>query len=230
MARRATVILALLVFLGPALASIGAGDRAADAGNYRLAISEYQASIAGKPDNAEAYYKMARATTYLAERAEGEEAETLYAEAVSAARAAIALDPNDAEGHFELSRALGRLTQFRGVLQSLNLARQVRKELDITLELDPTHALALHALALWHMEVPWIAGGRKGQVAPLFEQSIALEPEVISHHTDFGESLLKLGESGAARQQLELALSLTAITDQDHFYQEKAHELLDDNF
>jgi hypothetical protein len=72
------------------------------------------------------------------------------------------LAPEEPDAHFEVARALGRLAQYRGVLQSLNLAARVERALERTLELDPEHAGAWHARGLFHHDVPWIAGGRRG--------------------------------------------------------------------
>lgn len=202
------------------------GDRALDAGDYQEAINQYQAAVDQRADNVEALYKLAKAKVYLAETLTGDEAEKLYEEAAAHARAALALDPNDPNTHMEVARAVGRLAQFKGILQSLNLASEVKSELEKALELDPNFGAALHALALWHLNVPWLAGGRTAQVRPLFDQSIAAEPEEIVHYTDYGEALIQLGDPETAKVQLEKALTLTAVTDQDMKNQEKAKALL----
>jgi tetratricopeptide (TPR) repeat protein len=221
----------LIIFLFVCLftlvyATTADGDRALDAGDYQEAIAQYQAAVDQRADNVEALYKLAKAKVYLAETLEGDEAEKLYEEAAGHARAALALDPNDPNTHMEVARAVGRLAQFKGILQSLNLASEVKSELEKALELEPNFAPALHALALWHLNVPWLAGGRTAQVRPLFDQSIAAEPEEIVHYTDYGDALIQLGDPEAAKVQLEKALSLTAVTDQDMKNQEKAKALL----
>jgi tetratricopeptide (TPR) repeat protein len=224
MKRLATVfIMTLLTFV---FATTADGDRALDAGDYQEAINQYQAAVDQRADNIEALYKLARAKVYLAETLTGAEAEALYTQAADHARAAIAVAPDDPNTHMELARALGRLAQFKGVLQSLNLASEVKSELEKALELDPNFAPALHALALWHLNVPWIAGGRSAQTRPLFEQSIAAEPEEIVHYTDYGDALIQLGDNEAAKIQLEKALALPAVTAQDTKNQEKAKTLL----
>jgi tetratricopeptide (TPR) repeat protein len=225
MKRFTLLLLALLSVL--AHATTADGDRALAAGDYQEAIAQYQAAVEQRADNVEALYKLAKAKVYLAETLSGDEAEKLYEEAAGHARAAVALAPDDPNTHMEVARAVGRLAQFKGVLQSLNLAAEVKSELERALELDPNFGAALHALALWHLNVPWIAGGRTAQVRPLFDQSIAAEPEEIVHYTDYGEALIQLGDKETAKVQLEKALSLTAVTDQDMKNQEKAKSLLE---
>jgi tetratricopeptide (TPR) repeat protein len=223
--KRLTILLLSLLFAF-VYATTADGDRAVDAGDYQEAINQYQAAVDQRPDNVEALYKLAKAKVYLAESLTGAEAEALYAQAADHARAAIALAPDDPNTHMELARAVGRLAQFKGVLQSLNLAAEVKSELEKSLELDPNFAPALHALALWNLNVPWLAGGRTAQIRPLFDQSIAAEPEEIVHYSDYGEALIQLGDKEAAKVQLEKALALPAVTAQDTKNQEKATALL----
>lgn len=228
--KRYSVILFCLLLTCSFAQSIRAGDRAFDKGDYDEAAEAYLVVIEREADNAEAHHKFAKAKTFAAGQLEGDDAEALYSEAETYARRAIELDDSDAEAHMELARALGRLAQFRGVLQSLGLASEVKTELERALELDPSHDGAMHALALWHLEVPWIAGGRSGQVKPLFEQAIAVDPDAIIHYVDYADALLRFNEADAAKAQLEIAISLPAETAADIEDQTKANEMLASSF
>ncbi|MEZ4605809.1 MAG: hypothetical protein R2865_03105 [Deinococcales bacterium] len=128
------------------------------------------------------------------------------------ARKAIAIQEREPEAHMELARALGRLAQYRGVLQSLGLAGEVKKALERALELDPNHDGAMHALALYHDEVPFLVGGRAGESIPLFEKAIAIAPDSIIHRLEFAELLLKRNMKDEAKAQLEALIALTPET------------------
>jgi Tfp pilus assembly protein PilF len=106
----------------------------------------------------------------------------------------------------------------------------VRESTETTLRLDPQHDGAYHALALWHLEVPWIAGGRTSQVRPNFEQAIAIKPSSIGHRLQYGKALLRLNDPEAAKTMLESALSLSAITFADREDQAEAQEILEQEF
>ncbi len=208
-------------------ATVADGDKAIEEGNYQVAIDEYTAALKSSPDNVFVLIKLAKAKTYSAEALTSAEAEQLYTEAADHARAAIAIAPENPDTHMELARALGRLAQFKGVLQSLGLASEVKSELEKAIELKPDNGAALHALALWNLEVPWVAGGRSGQVVPLFEQSIAAEPNEIVHYVDYADALIRLGNKEAAKVQLEKALAMTVSTYRDQQDQAKAQQMLD---
>jgi tetratricopeptide (TPR) repeat protein len=207
---------------------IGTGDRLFDAGDYAAAAEAYHKSF-DADGNGVALYRLANAKTYQAGRTEGDAAEALYDEAVGAAKEAVELVPDDLEAHMALVRAWGRLAQYRGVLESLNLATLMKEELDLILARDPDHDGALHALALWHLNVPWIFGGRSEAMRPLFEQAIATKPTVL-HHLEYGESLLTLGDRAAAKAQLEAALALPAGTAADRDEQAQARAILEGSF
>ena len=230
--RRSVLALVLacgLCLAGNAAAQVAAGDRLVDEGRFEEAVAAYEAAVAANPEDARALYQLARAAVYLADALPAEAAadkEAWFARAADAAELAVELAPADPDAHFEVARALGRLAQFRGVLQSLNLAGQVSRALDAALEIDPEHAASWHARALYHRDVPWIAGGRAGQVIPSFERAIASEPDVITHRLELARVLIERDEPNGAREQLELAVTFAARTYHDRLDLEAARELL----
>lgn len=207
------LLIILVTILSVAFATVRDGERAMDSGDYQEAIKQFEAAIVLRDTNVKAFYQLAHAKTLLAGTLDDKaEKEKLYEEAAEAAKKAIALDDNEPKAHFELARALGRLGEYRGVLQSLGIAADMKRELDITLKLDPNYGAAYHALALWNLKVPWVAGGRAGQVESLFEKSIEVEPDSITHYADFAEVLIDRGKVDQAKEILEIALSLDANT------------------
>ena len=217
----------ILVLGSAALAQLEVGDRLFDEGDYAAAAAAYQEAAAD--GDGVALYKLADAKVYQASRTEGETAEKLYNEAVAAAKEAVEVVPDDLEAHMSLVRAWGRLAQYQGIFESLNLATLMKNELDLILERDPEHDGALHALALWHLNVPWLLGGRSDKTRGLFEQAIAVEPTVL-HHLEYGESLLELGDLAAAKTQLQAALALPAETAAERDEQARAQALLKSSF
>lgn len=188
------LLTAALALLGSALAA-GIQDAQAtlDKGDWKAAADS--ALAAGGSDG---YTLAAKATTLGASLAGSGQAEMLE-KAQGYAKKAIELNANSADAYFELARADGRLAQYRGVLQSLNLAGEVKTSLDKAVKLDPKMAGAYVALGLWNAELAakgFIAtaatGASAAQVAPNFEKAIALEPNVVTHRLEYANALLKL--------------------------------------
>ena len=229
---RALVGATLALVLGLASlaqADVGAGLRLIDQGDFQGAIGQFEAAIASDDRDARAHYLLARAAVYTAGALPSDDEtgrEALFERAADAAQRATRLAPDDAAAHFEVARALGRLAQYRGVLQSLNLASRVSSALDRTLELDPEHAGAWHARGLFHHDVPWIAGGRGGLVLPSFERAIAIEPGEITHRLAFARVLVDRGDEARALEQLRVAVTLRATSYLDRQDLEAARALL----
>jgi len=220
--------IALLALTGLSFAQVSEGDRLVDAGDFAAAIAAYDTVIDANPNDARTLAQRARAQVYYADNdASLDDAarEALYEAALADAERATELAPSNPDTWFELSRALGRMAQYRGVLQSLNLASRMSDALEQTLELDDAYAAAWHARALYHDEVPWIAGGRSGQVEPSFERAIEIEPDAITHRVAFAEVLIAREAYDRAAEQLDAALALTATTYLQERDLEKARSL-----
>jgi uncharacterized protein (TIGR02996 family) len=173
--------------------------------------------------------RFARAAVYLADALPaGETAakERWFGVAAERAERAARLAPDDPDAHFEIARALGRLAQYRGVLASLHLAGRVAEALERAIDLDPDHAGAWHARALFHHQVPWIAGGRSGQVIRSFERAIAIEPDEITHRLAFARVLVARGDEARALEHLRVAVALRVSTYLDRQDLRAARELL----
>lgn len=227
---RTTLMLALLVAVGAALADPEVADAALARGEYREAVAAYRVAVEAAPDDAGALASLAKALSLLALELDGAEAERTFVEAERSARAAIALDPDAAEAHFELGRALGELARRRGVFASLDLADDVRAAFERTVALDPDHHDALHALAMWHLQVPWLLGGRRERALLLLERAVALAPDSVAHRVGHGEALLALGMPERARAEWERALQLPAPTAVDRADRARAEALLAEHF
>ncbi|MFM9420425.1 MULTISPECIES: hypothetical protein [Thermus] len=175
------------------------------------------------------------ASFYALYQAKPEEKRTWFEKAEKAASQAIAKAPDYPEGYFERARALGRLSQFKGILEALaeGLAPRIRGDLEKTLKLKPDHAGAMVALALWHFELVqkgWLVAATQGadgsRVEPLMQKAIELEPDGIIHRVEYARVLAAWGKKEEARKQLETALSLPAKTAADRYDQERARQEL----
>jgi hypothetical protein len=149
-------------------------------------------------------------STYALTRPTSDQDE-LYAKSEGYSKRAIDLDANNPEGYFEAARAQGRLSQLRGVLASLaqGYGATIRENLEKCIKLDPKHAGAKVALALWNAEivnkgVGWLYGADGNRVVPLMEEALKLEPDVIIHRVEYARALTLLDRNKNKAKSIEL--------------------------
>jgi len=228
---RKAITLFLIGALPLAMAQAPSVAALVDAGRFQEA---YEAGLRlGTP---EALALAAKgASFYALYQAKDEEKRAWFERAEKAASQAIAKAPDYPEGYFERARALGRLSQYKGILEALaeGLAPRIRSDLERTLRLKPDHPGAMVALALWHFELVqkgWLVattqGADRSRVEPLMKKAIELEPDGIIHRVEYARVLAAWGKKAEARKQLEIALSLPAKTAADRYDQERAQREL----
>lgn len=152
---------------------------------------------------------------------------------VAAAERAVELDPTSARAVVYLARGRGEIARRSGVLQNLGVATELKRLFDRALQLDPHDPDALVGLGMWHLElveqgVGWLYGGKRDEVIPLIEAGVEAAPHQVNLRVEFATALRALGYPERAREELETALALPALTAVDRAEQERARELLRD--
>ena len=142
--------------------------------------------------------------TYLVD----DEAEQLkrYEQAGKLAEAAIKALPDDANSHYRHAFALGRYSQGLNIAKALKLgiAGKVRASLDTALALEPKHAEAHTALALYHAEIinkigamigGLTYGAKASEAEKHIREAVKLTPASPIAHVEHGNILLLLDEA-----------------------------------
>ncbi len=245
------VLSAMLVVGVPVLAvaqspteRIAQGDQRHAARNASAALSQYEAAITAAPANYEALWKASREAVdvgeYLPDAARRTE---LYRKAESYARRAVETNPTDAEGHFALARALGRNALTMGSRDRVRHAGTIREHALEALRLDPTHAGALHVMAVWNAEVMRLSsverfvartvlGGKVfgeaswDDATRYLERAVMLAPDRIIHRLDLARIYADDGNAPRAREQLERVAALRVVDFNDVHYKREAAALL----
>ncbi|MEJ7745191.1 MAG: hypothetical protein WKF61_00230 [Luteimonas sp.] len=141
------------------------------------------------------------------------------------AEAAVKALPDEANSHYRHAFALGRYSQGLSITKALKqgIASKVRASLDTALELDPRHAEAHTALALYHAEIigkigAMIGGLTYGAKAAEAESHIRtalkLTPASPIAHIEHGNMLMLLygdKKEDAAAAAYEKAASLKPV-------------------
>ena len=142
--------------------------------------------------------------TYLVD----DEAERLkrYEQAAKLAEAAVKALPDEANSHYRHAFALGRYSQGLSIAKALKLgiAGKVRVSLDAALELEPKHAEAHTALALYHAEIinkigamigGLTYGAKASEAEKHIKEAVKLTPASPIAHIEHGNVLLLLDEN-----------------------------------
>ena len=161
--------------------------------------------------------------TYLVD----DEAEQLkrYEQAGKLAEAAIKALPDDANSHYRHAFALGRYSQGLSIAKALKLgiAGKVRASLDTALALEPKHAEAHTALALYHAEIinkigamigGLTYGAKASEAEKHIKEAVKLTPASPIAHIEHGNVLLLLDENrneDAAASAYEKAAKCTPL-------------------
>lgn len=212
--RSIIVTAALALAVTASAQSLQAATSLFDQGKWQEA-----AAAAAALNSSNGFALAAEATTAGSALVPDNQKKALFEKAQGYAKQAIAKDKNNAEAYFEMARAQGRLAQFSGIIQSLGLAGDMKKNLDMAIKLDPKLTGAYVALGLWNANLVskgFVAvrasGADKNQIIPNFEKAISLEPDVAVHRIEYANALILQGRKADAATQLQKAVSIPANT------------------
>lgn len=198
------------------------GLSTADAKDYATAEKLYNkgqwkeaAGILVKLNTSKSYALAARCYAMGGESMAQDQRKATYEKAVAYAKKSIALNAKNADGYFELGRAQGLLAKFSGVVNSLNLAKDVKKNFDKAIALNPKSADAYAGLGAWHANLvskgfaaKLATGADRNQIVPNFRKAFALEPKSAVFRVELAQALLMLGDKTNAKKQIQVATKL----------------------
>jgi tetratricopeptide (TPR) repeat protein len=215
---------------------IADGDSLYAQNDYSGSAAIYQEAAALDSNSIDAYWKLGRSLNLIGETAPRDSQEAIFQAARKAEVHALSLNENSAEAHFQLARAAGKIALFKGVFNSIGLAKQVRREAERALEIDSLHDGAWHVLGRWHREIgkkPKLVRGplglgaaNKRDAVAFMEKAITLNPANINHHLEMGITYLEYDNRDGAEEQFRLCATLPAERPLDNKYKEEAKKYL----
>jgi len=223
--------------------ALAEGDRAYAAASLADARRAYAEAVQVSSGNVTALCRLSRTESELGETQKGDEQRRTWADAVAHAREAVRVATESAEPHVCLAVALGRQALKEGPKTRLALSKEIKSETDLALKIDPGIGRAWHVLAMWNVKIAGLNGFERmmansvlggvpkgasyANATQAFEKAIALEPDYVNHHLEYGRFLKDQGRKDEARRELEKAVSLPATSSAlDARYQADARALL----
>jgi len=141
-----------------------------------------------------------------------------YEQARAIAETLIALNGRSPEGHLWWAVAHGRIGQTRGVLNSLFMIPDLKREIGLAVELDPGSATAYDVWGVFFYEVPSFVGGDLNRSEEYLRQAIQVDPNYTVAYLDLARTLAKMKRWKDARAQLSAMLGRDDPTFPADFY------------
>lgn len=124
-----------------------------------------------------------------------------------AAGEAIKADPANAMSYFWYAANIGRVGQYKGVLNSLFMLPDFKKYLGKAYAIDKTDENVLEAYGEMYYELPWIVGGSDKKALDFLNNSLKSDPNFTLSMAIMGKVYIKENEYGKAREILEKVIS-----------------------
>ena len=140
----------MLCALAQAIANDPSPEALVEAHHWKRAKAVLEPRVQANPNDAQALYLLSRVRNAYRD----------FSGAVTLAERAVALNPKSPEFHGQLAESVCELA---GKERSMSLGRRCKSEMETTLALDPKYVDSLWGLMEWHMEAPWIIGGRRDE-------------------------------------------------------------------
>jgi tetratricopeptide (TPR) repeat protein len=155
--------------------------------------------LAADSTNVDAQIEMARVYYNLGDRAaKKEEKIRCFESGKRCAAAALALDSSHAPGYLWTAITAGRIGQTKGVLNSLGMVPEIRRNVNKALRFDPADTKALDVKAMLFMELPGFAGGS-------LDSSEIYLCRAVSADSNYTRAWLDLADLHIRRKQYEPA-------------------------
>ena len=220
------------------------GDSLAEKWAHADAAAAYLKALELYPASYDAAWKAGDETTEYAKKLPANEKaakEAAFEKARTLCEKAIALNPKGWEGHFRLSVALGRLALFRGGKQKINLAKQVKAQVDTAVALNPHADLAWHVIGRWHQDLAnlnfalktvakiifgGVPPGSNDEAVAAFQKAISIDPNHIEHHLELARTYKLMGKKELMAAPLQKVLDLPSVEEDDDAFKAEAKEML----
>jgi len=210
----ARAMLAFFLAALPAIAAPSALEMARDRqdrASLQKMVDEAAAAAEKAPNDAEAQYRMALASSYLAEVSlevkDKKQAEEAAERGVKAAEKAVSLKPEEARYYVVLGTLCGQVVP-ANVLAGFSYGRRAKDAIDKAIQKDPKSSHAYEARGVGNYYLPAALGGGYELAIADFRKAIELDPKNAEAYLWLGLSLRKENKDAEARRAFEQSLQL----------------------
>jgi|UniRef100_A0A7V3RHY6 tetratricopeptide (TPR) repeat protein len=160
-------------------------------------------------ENLRAHYELSKVCYLMGDAQKNKEDKLkFYNQGIEYGKKAIRIDKNSIWAHFWYMVNLGRSGQLKGVLNSLGIVSEVKKEIEIVLKLNPRHAGAMDAYAMLYYELPRFMGGNLNKSIEYLNKAIEIDSNYTVLYVDMAKVYIKKKEYEKARWFLNKVLDI----------------------
>ncbi|HEX8984450.1 MAG TPA: tetratricopeptide repeat protein [Bryobacteraceae bacterium] len=201
----------LAAFVGAVPPALVTARDQQDRGALSRMVSEYAAAAAKAPKDADAHYRVALASSYLAEVAlelrDKKQAQDAAERGIQAAERAVALRPDVAEHYRVLGTLCGQVIP-ANVLTGLSYGKRAKEAINKAIEKDPRSSAAYLARGVGNYYLPAALGGGVDLALTDFRKALELDPKNADAYLWLGLSLRKQNKNRDARDAFTKSLAL----------------------
>jgi len=223
---------------------ISQGDSLFNAFDNKSALGYYQKAYDLDSTNYEACWKLSRTYVDIGETLEDDPRAEYYKKGNFYAEKSVENNPEGAKGHLRFSIAIGRVALDAGAKERVRLSKEVKKEVDLAIKLDPNDDIAYHVLGRWHRKLAnlsWIERGFANMflggipeeasdenAVAAFKKAIEINPGFINHHLELGITYEMMDMEEEARSEYQKCINMPKSSADDDKHKVTAKEKLDD--
>lgn len=231
--KKTTFILSVLAFLFISISGISQTEKELYAQglkykkqvNNKKMLVTFKKLVDLKPENVDYLSNLSFAFSKVGSNLDDEDTQLkYYVKAKTLAAKAKKLDDNDAFAHYAYALALARENENASSKTKIANAKEIQKECNRALELNPNEAGAYHIMGRWHRTFAGFGktktalvntffggkpeGGTYADAITNFKKAIKLEPWYMLHTYELAVTYHEMGKDDLAKEFVEKAMKL----------------------
>ncbi len=190
-------------------------DGRADIGKAKAAVELFAQAAKADPKSYEARWRGAAAAyyygTYPLEDAPDKQKMAIFQGGIDLAKEAVALDAKGVEAHFWLGVLYAVYGEAKGIMKSLALVPDVKREMQACIDLDPAVEGwgPDRVLGRMYFKLPWFKGGDNEKSIECLERSVKGAPTNALTRYYLAATYKSEGQKPKARELCESILTMT---------------------
>jgi tetratricopeptide (TPR) repeat protein len=211
----------MLIIHSPTL--LKQGDSSFAAQDYPGAMMLYADHLEHERDDAEGYWRLARAAICAGDMSSGLEQEALYRKALRASIRAVTIDSLNSNAQCWYAVSLGYIALFEGSRTKVEYCRKIQRSLERAIVLDPANDVPYSVLGTFYRmlaNVSWLERqladlllgglpeGGLSDAERMLRRATELAPQIIRHRYELGLVYDAQGRRSEAVRQFREALAI----------------------